>query len=214
MFADIEADVYVLVDGDDTYDAAAAPAMVDMLLERPARHGQRHAGQPTRRRPTGPATASATRMLTGWCAGSSATASPTCCRATGCSPAASSNPSPRFAGGFETETEFTVHALELQHADRRVAERLSRSRRPASTSKLRTYRDGLRILRTIVVLVKQERPLQFFGIAGARCCCSASASALPVVLEYAAHAAWCRACRPACWRPGSCCCRSCRSSAA
>ncbi len=71
---------------------------------------------------------------------------------------------PALSAGFETETEFTVHALELDMPVGEVATRYKE--RPAgSASKLRTYVDGVAILRAIVILVKEERPLQFFSLA-------------------------------------------------
>ncbi|HEX5325193.1 MAG TPA: glycosyl transferase, partial [Acetobacteraceae bacterium] len=92
---------------------------------------------------------------------------------------------PALAAGFETETEFTVHALELRMP---IGETPTRYRaRPAgSESKLRTWADGLRILRTIVVLLKEERPLQFFALAGALLALAGAGAGLPVVLEYLA----------------------------
>ena len=69
---------------------------------------------------------------------------------------------PALASGFETETELTVHALELRLPTAEV-QTPYRDRPPGSQSKLRTFRDGWRILRTIFFLVKEERPLQFFS---------------------------------------------------
>ncbi len=68
---------------------------------------------------------------------------------------------PALSTGFETETEFTVHALELAMPVGEV-QALYKDRPPGSASKLRTYTDGIRILRTIVLLLKEVRPLQFF----------------------------------------------------
>ncbi|MGI4795426.1 MAG: glycosyl transferase, partial [Janthinobacterium lividum] len=90
---------------------------------------------------------------------------------------------PALSTGFETETEFTVHALSLRMP---VGEHPSayRERPPGSVSKLRTYSDGLRILRTIVILVKEERPLAFFAAAAAALLALAVLLALPVVATY------------------------------
>jgi hypothetical protein len=92
---------------------------------------------------------------------------------------------PALASGFETETEFTVHALELKMP---IGERPTRYRaRPVgSQSKLRTWSDGLRILRTIFLLLKEERPLQFFAIAGTLLMLAGGFAALPVVLDFLA----------------------------
>jgi hypothetical protein len=90
---------------------------------------------------------------------------------------------PALAEGFETETEFTVHALELRLP---VGEVLTRykERPQGSASKLNTYRDGFRILRTIALLVQRERPLAFFATAGALLLLLGVGLSVPVVLEF------------------------------
>jgi hypothetical protein len=90
---------------------------------------------------------------------------------------------PALAQGFEIETEFTVHALDLSMP---VAEIESdyRERPAGSASKLRTYRDGLRILRTIMMLVKEHRPLQFFAAAALALLLCGLALGAPVVSEF------------------------------
>jgi hypothetical protein len=92
---------------------------------------------------------------------------------------------PALAAGFETETEFTVHALELRMAIGEVATAY-RERPAGSASKLRTWSDGLRILRTIVVLVKEEKPLAFFGLAGAVLIGIGIGLGIPVVRQFLA----------------------------
>jgi hypothetical protein len=90
---------------------------------------------------------------------------------------------PALASGFETETEFTVHALELNMPVGEVP--TAYKDRPAgSASKLRTYSDGLRILRAILVLVKETRPLQFFSLAGLVLLLLGVGLAVPVVIDY------------------------------
>jgi hypothetical protein len=92
---------------------------------------------------------------------------------------------PALAGGFETETEFTVHALELRLPISELP--TSYGERPAgSASKLRTYRDGLRILRLIIALVQRERPRLFFGTISILLAISAPALLLPVFETYMA----------------------------
>jgi glycosyltransferase involved in cell wall biosynthesis len=163
MFSDVEADVYVLVDGDDTYDAASASAMVNMLLTeqldmvnglRQAREGEAY--RPGHR--FGNAMLSGmvsfifgnqfTDLLSGYRVMSRRFV----------------KSFPALSTGFEIETELTVHALELRMP---VAEYPTpyKDRPPGSASKLKTYRDGVRILRTIVNLMKAERPLLFFSMA-------------------------------------------------
>jgi len=183
MFADVEADAYVLVDGDDTYDAAAAPAMVAALLrdQLDMVNGQRveHGNAETYRRGhrtgnlvlTGLVRAvfgdRIKDMLSGYRVFSRRFV----------------KTFPALAAGFETETEFTIHALDMfmPLAELPVA---YKERPPGSTSKLRTYSDGLRILRTILILVKEERPLAFFSSVGAVLVLLGMVLALPVVLTF------------------------------
>jgi len=92
---------------------------------------------------------------------------------------------PALAAGFETETELTVHALELHMAIGEVPTAY-RDRPEGSASKLHTFRDGLRILRTIVILVKEERPLQFFSLCGVLLLLLGVGLGLPVVATFLA----------------------------
>ncbi len=182
MFADVEADIYVLVDGDDTYDAGAAPDMVAMLIEHQLDMvtGLRVASSEGAYRPghvLGNAVLSGVvrrifgerivDMLSGYRVFSRRFV----------------KSFPALSAGFETETEFSVHALELRMPIGEVRS-VYRERPLGSVSKLRTYSDGLRILRTIVMLVKNERPLQFFSAAGVLLLLAALGFGLPVVVEY------------------------------
>jgi len=90
---------------------------------------------------------------------------------------------PALSGGFETETEFTIHALELRMPIGEVATPY-RERPEGSISKLRTYSDGFRILRTIVLLVKEERPLPFFASIAGLLLVAAVLLALPVLADF------------------------------
>ena len=182
MFADVDADVYVLVDGDATYDPASAPAMVAMLLAEGLDmvNGTRVSDAAAAYRlghRLGNVVLSGivraifgnriTDMLSGYRVFSRRFV----------------KSFPALSSGFETETEFTVHALEL---DMPVGELPTpyRERPPGSLSKLNTYRDGVRILGTIVQLVKEERPLPFFGLAGLALLLVAVIIAVPVVAEF------------------------------
>ena len=164
MFADIEADVYVLVDGDDTYDAASAPAMVERLLaeqldmvvgcrvtdiEAAYRPGHRLGN----------------RVLTGVVATVFGDRFSDILSGYRVFSRRFVKSFPALTKEFEIETELTVHALEL---DMPIVEIKTpyKDRPPGSSSKLRTYRDGVRILTAILILFKEERPLAFFGIAG------------------------------------------------
>jgi hypothetical protein len=183
MFADIEADVFVLVDGDDTYDAAAAPAMIEMLLadQLDMVSSTRVTDEAQAWRP-GHRTGNA--LLTGlvrWVFGKRVTDVLSGYRAFSRRFVKSF---PGLAGGFETETEFTVHALELKMPIGELRSAYQR-RGSGTVSKLRTWRDGFRILRTIAVLVKQERPLQLFSAAGLALLLLGFGLATPLVLDYA-----------------------------
>ena len=183
MFADIEADLYVLVDGDDTYDAERRPADGADAARRTARHGdgrahQRGASESYRRgHRFGNAlfTGMVRRifgdrisdMLSGYRVFSRRFV----------------KSFPALSAGFETETEFTVHALELDMPVGEV-ETPYKERPEGSASKLRTYVDGVAILRAIVILVKEERPLQFFSLAALVLLLFALAFGLPVIVTY------------------------------
>ncbi len=182
MFADIEADVYVLIDGDGTYDPGSAPGMIDMLLTENLDMviGTRISSSPAAYRPLhrcGNALLNGmvarlfadriSDMMSGYRVFSR--------RFVKSFPAASS--------GFETETELTIHALEL---DMPVGQMPTpyRERVPGSCSKLRTWPDGLRILRTIVNLLRNQRPLQFFSLIAATLFAFAIALSVPILTEY------------------------------
>jgi len=90
---------------------------------------------------------------------------------------------PALASGFEIETELTVHALELRLPIAEV-QTPYRDRPQGSQSKLRTFRDGWRILRTILFLVKEERPLQFFSGVALALVIASLALGWPLVTEF------------------------------
>jgi glycosyltransferase involved in cell wall biosynthesis len=182
MFSDVEADLYVLVDGDDTYDASVAPAMLMLLVTERldmvngARVAQTRATHRRGHRFGNTALsglvakifgARVRDMLSGYRVFSR--------RFVKSFPASSA--------GFETETELTIHALELRMPVSEV-ETEYRDRPAGSSSKLRTYSDGLRILRTIVMLVKDERPLLFFAIAGLVLLIVGVGISVPVFVEF------------------------------
>lgn len=184
MFADVEAEVYVLVDGDDTYDAWSAPLMVRRLLDDQLDmvNGARAADTSAAYRPghrlgnlvlTRLVTTIFGRRISDMLSGYRVFSR----RFVKSFPALSS--------GFETETEFTVHALELGMPVDEI-ETPFKERPVGSASKLRTIRDGIRILRTIVVLVKEERPLPFFSIVAGLFLAVALALGWGVVAEFVA----------------------------
>lgn len=182
MFSDVEADIYVLVDGDGTYEAASAPGMIELLLtehldmvngarvteiQAAYRRGHRLGNSVLSGLVANIFGSRIKDLLSGYRVFSR--------RFVKSFPAA--------AAGFETETELTIHALELRMPVGEV-ETPYRERGEGSSSKLRTYSDGLRILRTIVLLVKDERPLLFFSIGAAIFFLTGLILALPVVLEF------------------------------
>lgn len=182
MFADIEADIYVLVDGDDTYDAGAAPRMVELLRTRRLDMvtGVRTGGSPAAYRR---GHRLGNRLLTGLVAAIFGDRVRDMLSGYRALSRRFVKSFPALAGGFEIETELTVHALELDMpiGDVPVA---YRERPPGSASKLSTIRDGMRILRTILVLVKEERPLPFFGLAAAVLLLAGLGLFAPVLATY------------------------------
>jgi glycosyltransferase involved in cell wall biosynthesis len=182
MFSDIEADIYVLVDGDDTYTAASAPAMVERLIaerldmlngtrvteiQAAYRRGHRMGNTVLSglvARMFGNRIAD---MLSGYRVFSQRFV----------------KSFPALSSGFEIETELTIHALELRMP---VGETDTpyKDRPEGSASKLRTYSDGLRILRTIILLVKDERPMLFFSAAAFVLFVVSAALSVPIFLEF------------------------------
>ncbi|MEM9402166.1 MAG: glycosyltransferase family 2 protein [Pseudomonadota bacterium] len=182
MFADIEADVFILVDGDDTYEAAAAPAMVEQLLAEGLdmitgrrietsteayRFGHRFGNRMLTTLVSAPFGRRVSDLLSGYRVLSRRFV----------------KSFPVLSGGFEIETELTVHALELGMPQAEVDTQY-KERPEDSVSKLNTYRDGFRILRTIVSLLKEERPLAFFTVVFGLLAGASVILAIPIVLEF------------------------------
>jgi hypothetical protein len=182
MFADIEADYYVLVDGDDTYDASAAPGMVASVRDENLAMlvGRRiHESVEAYR----PGHVLGNKLFTGSVAGLFGRSFTDILSGYRVFSRAFVKSFPVFSGGFEIETELTVHALTLGLPISEVA--TSYKERPAgSTSKLNTYRDGVRILWMIFNLFKNEKPLNFFSILGALCLLLAALLAYPIVITF------------------------------
>ena len=158
MFADVEADVYVLVDGDGTYDASDAPRLISHLLEHHVDlvNGLRTGVHARRGHQLGN---EIFNLIVGWLFGSRFTDMLSGYKVLSRRFVKSF---PALATGFEIETELTVHALQLRMP---VAELPTRYglRVDGSASKLRTVRDGFKILWAIITLIKRERPLAFFA---------------------------------------------------
>jgi glycosyltransferase involved in cell wall biosynthesis len=182
MFSDVDADIYVLADGDGTYDASALPDMLKLFLSEQldflngARvHDSAGAYRPGHRFGnrvlTGLVREVFGRQLNDMLSGYKVLSR----RFVKSFPAASS--------GFEIETELAVHALEQRMPMAEVSTRYA-ERAPGSASKLRTIRDGVRILFLISRLVKDERPFQFFGLLGLASILTGLLSGSQVVITY------------------------------
>ena len=183
MFADVDADVYVMADGDATYDAASAPALVARLLDEQLDMvvGARvHAADEAYRR--GHQFGNA--LLTGMLArlfGRSFTDILSGYRVFSRRFVKSY---PALSTGFEIETDISVHALELRMPVAEV-ETPYFARPEGSQSKLSTYGDGWRILTTILTLYRIERPLLYFGAIGIALALVALALGIPLALTFA-----------------------------
>lgn len=182
MFSDVEADVYILVDGDDTYDASGAPAMIQKLEDETldmvvgARVASNDSAYPAGHRF---GNALLTRlvaflfgnrisdMLSGYRVFSRRFV----------------KSFPALSTGFEIETELTVHALELKMP---IAEMMFpyKARPAESASKLNKYRDGWRILKTIIKLTKEEKPLLVFGLLSLLLALASLVLAWPLFVTY------------------------------
>jgi glycosyltransferase involved in cell wall biosynthesis len=182
MFNDVEADVYVLVDGDATYDAPSAPAMIAKLLDErldmvvAARIDHDAAAYRLGHR-------AGNRLLTGFIAhmfGRSFTDILSGYRVFSRRFVKSF---PILSGGFEIETELTVHALQLELPVGEIATPYY-SRPSGSASKLSTWSDGFRILGTALKLYRTERPLSLFGAFGVALAIMSIGLAIPIVITY------------------------------
>ncbi len=182
MFADIDADIYVMADGDATYEAAAAPGLISLLVDDQldmvvgARKSEVDAAY---RRGHRLGNAMLTGMLA-WLFGRTFTDILSGYRVFSRRFVKSF---PVLSEGFEIETEISVHALELRMP---VAERITAyaARPEGSESKLSTYRDGWRILRTILTLFRIEKPLAFFGLIGGLLAFIAIGISVPLFVTY------------------------------
>ena len=182
MFADIESDIYVLVDGDGTYDASAADRMIRLLVEQ-SLDMVNGARVPTTGLAYRPGHKLGNKLLTGAVAAIFGDRIRDMLSGYRVMSRRFVKSFPALATGFETETELTVHALELRLPIAEI-DTPYRDRPTGSSSKLRTYRDGMRILRTIVLLVKEERPLRFFSIVSAVLAVASVVLAWPLLVDY------------------------------
>lgn len=182
MFSDIEADIYVLVDGDETYDASAAPAMIQRLEDNCLDMvvGARVSSETEAYRAGHRFGNKLLTGLVGFLFGDRITDMLSGYRVFSRRFVKSF---PALSTGFETETELTIHALELRMPIEEMA--FPYRVRPAdSASKLNTYRDGWRILKTIVKLTKEEKPFFFFGLIASTLALAAVILAIPLLITY------------------------------
>jgi glycosyltransferase involved in cell wall biosynthesis len=182
MFADVDADAYVMADGDSTYDASCAASMVGRLFDERLDMivGTRAASQEAAYRK---GHCFGNRLLTFAVANLFGKRFSDILSGYRVFSRRFVKSFPAMSSGFEIETELTIHALELQLP---VAEVVTpyRIRITGSTSKLRTYVDGLKILRLILVLYKNERPLKFFTLMAAVLLAVALALGIPLVVTF------------------------------
>jgi glycosyltransferase involved in cell wall biosynthesis len=182
MFADIEADVYVMADGDLTYDPAAAPAMVDLLFAQ-----QLDLVVGTRQHDDAGAYRGGhvlgNRLFTGLLSFLFARSFTDVFSGYRVFSRRFVKSFPVLSAGFEIETEMSIHALELRMPVGEVATAYG-ARPEGSASKLSTFRDGWRILKVMLNLFRTERPWLFFGVAGALLLLAALALSIPLVLTY------------------------------
>jgi glycosyltransferase involved in cell wall biosynthesis len=182
MFADIDADIYVMADGDLTYDPKAAPAMVDLLVadqldmvvgtrrhdEKSAYRGGHVLGN---------------KLFTGLLSGLFGRSFSDIFSGYRVFSRRFVKSFPVLSSGFEIETEMSVHALELRMPVGEV-ETAYAARPEGSESKLSTFGDGWRILNTIVTLYRVERPVLFYGSIGAFLLALAIVLSVPLVITY------------------------------
>src|SRR5438874_4562690 len=185
MFADIDADIYVLVDGDATYDAASAPRMIDALLSEHldmvvGLRVDQAAAAYRRGHRTG------NRMLTSFLSSVFGQAFKDILSGYRVFSCRFVKSFPVLSDGFEIETELSVHALELALPVAEVATPYY-ARPEGSFSKLNTWRDGYRILGTILKLYRSERPLRFFTAIGIFLTLVSIGLAIPIIITYIEH---------------------------
>ena len=182
MFTDVDADIYVLVDGDATYDAPSAGALIAKLVQDRldmvvAVRVERESAAYRRGHRTG------NRLLTGFVGMVFGEAFSDMLSGYRVLTRRFVKSFPVLSGGFEIETELTIHALELELP---VGELPTpyHPRPEGSASKLNTWSDGFRILWMILRLYRSERPLPFFGAIGVSLGLVSIALAIPIVLTF------------------------------
>jgi glycosyltransferase involved in cell wall biosynthesis len=182
MFADIDADIYLLVDGDATYDAASAPRMIEALM---SDHLDMVVGLRVDQAEAAyrPGHRIGNRMLTGFLSAVFGQDFKDILSGYRVFSRRFVKSFPVLSDGFEIETEFSVHALELALPVAEI-ETPYYARPEGSFSKLNTWRDGFRILGTILKLYRSEKPLRFFTAIGFFLTLVSIGLAIPVIATY------------------------------
>src|SRR3954467_10400839 len=182
MFADVDADIYVLVDGDATYDAPSAPRMIEALVND---HLDMVVGFRVDQSVAAyrPGHRTGNRMLTSFLASVFGQAFKDILSGYRVFSRRFVKSFPVLSDGFEIETELSVHALELALPVAEVSTPYY-ARPQGSFSKLNTWRDGFRILGTILKLYRSEKPLRFFSAIGFFLALVSIGLAIPVIITY------------------------------
>jgi glycosyltransferase involved in cell wall biosynthesis len=182
MFMDVDADIYVMVDGDATYDAPSVHEMIALLVNDrldmvcAVRVDREEAAYRLGHR-------AGNKLLTGFVANVFGHSFNDMLSGYRVFSRRFVKSFPVLSGGFEIETELTVHALELELPVGEVKTPYY-SRPEGSMSKLSTYRDGWRILRTVLKLYRSERPLPFFSAIGIMLALMSIGLAIPLLITY------------------------------
>ncbi len=183
MFTDIKADVYVMSDGDNTYDPSAAPAMIEKLTQECLDMVVGVRSDQDREKVYRPGHRFGNRIMTAVVAYLFENKFHDVLSGYRVLSRRFVKSFPSLGSGFEIEVLLTVHALELRLPTAEV-ESSYFERVPGTTSKLNTVADGLRILGTIVYLFKEVHPFRFFGMLAAALAGISFAFGIPVILEF------------------------------
>jgi glycosyltransferase involved in cell wall biosynthesis len=181
MFSEIEADIYLMVDGDDTYDPEAAPEIVEAVRNNNDMVVGVRSGALSKHERKGHAFGNSlfnklydlslgddfSDIFSGYRGFSRRFV----------------KSFPALSSGFEIETELSAHASQLRLPVKEIATKYS-DRAEGSQSKLSTFRDGARILKTILILMKEYKPLYFFGLIAVMGAMFSIALFIPVFLDY------------------------------
>jgi len=184
MFADVDADVYLMVDGDDSYDISVAPAIIDILVNENVDivNGSRRTEEADAYRP---GHEWGNKFLTGLVGFIFGTDFDDILSGYKVFSRRFVKSFPQFSGGFEIESELTIHALQLKVPTAEM-KTIYKDRAHGTESKLNTFEDGFRILGAIYRLLMQGRPLLAFGIIGILLAGASAVLAYPIFVEFIA----------------------------